>query len=252
MISEKIKVGISVLALLICGYQASAQHGIGVYIGGSLFNPMEVESSIRDSYVQPVVWFPSPFVAIEYIRPMKNADYFLTATLKSTYYYQGFTTPFLEDDNQPSTWLKELQTVKAGNFNLNIGIEKTFFKGEHSRLNGALGVGVEAMVYRESVNYLFSNIDTIPSFQAAGDTKFHFSPTVNLGAIYRVKNKRGDFWNYGIDFVWAISKDLGFQGYSYGRPEVVENGNFVFRGSKISFKVGYLFQFNKTKTNQNE
>ena len=227
---------------------SSAQEGFGIYLGASIFTPMEIETSNPSTNVKPLPWLPSPSLGVEYIHPLKNPDYALSGRFQYTFFYQAFSTPWFKEGNIPSDWMREVQAVHANNLDLNITLEKTVVKGKRSRLNAALGIGVEAMQFRETKNFLYYNLDSLgQASKFKGDKEIHFSPTLNLGLTYRVKAKSGNFWNYGIDYTWAISKKMGTQAYSYGQPTPVEEGEFAFRGSKFSVQVGYTFQSKKSQ-----
>lgn len=226
--------------------QSTAQQGLGIYIGGSFFFS-GVESYSNATYFEPVARIPSPFVGVEYLLPLKNPDYMLSTRLKTTYITQFYNAPFL-DDNMPSNWLMETYLVKAGNVDLNASIEKTIAKGELSKLNATLGVGIETIFYNKKT-YEIAARDTIHGepFMQLGTEVVNFSPTINAGIIYRRYHVNDSFWNFGLDFTWALRKKMGAQHYTYGKdPDFVDEGSFTFSGSKISVSVGYTFR-NKKK-----
>lgn len=176
----------------------------------------------------------------------------MSAAFKSTLYHQVYMAPLIDLANNMNSGSSSGDFFFFANFDLIIQIQKGIVSGKRSKLYGTLGAGLETMLFREREYHIHSTIDTLLSKEDYGQTEIHFSPTLNAGLGYRVENKMQDFWNIGIDFTYAFAKNLGTAAYTYGDPDPVETGNFVFRGSKISFKVGYLFQFNKSKTNQNE
>lgn len=227
--------------LFIVSSPAIAQQVWGVYLGGSFFFS-KVESHYDANYFKPFGRIPSPFIAVENVTSLKNSDYAISTRLKTTYISQLYSAPMLYR-NIPSSWLRETHLVKGGNVDLNATIEKTVLKSENSKLNIQLGAGIESVFYNKKT-YEIAAKDTIrsESYIQLGTEVVNFSPTLNAGVIYRLNSVNNSLWNFGMDFTWAMRKNMGTQQYTYGKgPEFVDEGKFVFGGSKVSVNVGYSF-----------
>lgn len=162
-------------------------------------------------------------------------------------YHQGYTHPNVYHDTVG--WLKILDIINLANFDLQIYLEKGIVSGQNSTLYGCLGVGVEAMIVPLQMVEIPTNADTLRIYEYSGNNQMYFSPTISAGLKYRVENKAHNFWQFGIDYTQTFT-DLGSLNYTYGKVYQIDTGKFTLRGSNISFKVGYLFEFKKAKTNR--
>lgn len=224
-----------------------AQDGLSVDIGASHFASINIESVNPNTYLEVHNFIPAPLIEVGYIHSLNDKQLNISARFKASMYNQGYTFQVVHNDTVG--WLKILNTISLANFDFQIYLEKGVVSGKNSTLYGCFGIGLEAMLVPLERVEIPTNEDTLKTYSYSGNNEMHYSPAISAGLKYRVENNRHNFWQFGIEYTQTFS-NLGTLNYVYGEMDNIDSGKFFLRGSNISFKVGYLFAFKKSKPTQ--
>ena len=234
------------LCLVLISEHCEAQSSAGANIGTSVYQLMKVESNQSSSVIKPVT-FPSPFFELNYIKELNAKGTNLNLTLRLTDYSQSYKfIPHAPDSvfdipyTEFTSWL---------NIDVQASIENLIWQGQKSNLHVYYGISFESMHTRLGEIFVGGTISS-PYYKRITESKFQVSPALNTGIVFRLKNASKHFWQFGLGATYCFSNSLGTSKFVYNNQYRPETGKYVYKGSCLSLKVGYLFQFkNPGKSN---
>ena len=213
---------------------------------------MKIENGKDHSLIKPLI-SACPSIELDFLKPLSQRTN-INVTFDVTFYNQYYSTSLISDSTiAPKE--KSVTNLNGNNYSLEFSLEKSFLKKANKEFLFYGGAGLQLMSFSHWANPILLSNDTsnaLPDLQNSFLNYGNKQLSANLiaGLEYRIQNHHKNYWQFGIGLTYCLAKNMGTTSYTYDNTYQAENGRFALRGSSLSLKVGYLFQFkNPGKSN---